>query len=201
MRTIRARLTLLYALSATITLACLFVAGYVLLESRLIHDLDLLNRAEFEEIRAHLGNDYERLTPTAIDRRIRETTQYASVLFYVNMHNRRTHDLFYSSNLNRQIIPDVPGQHIYDASVPHIGELRVAEFVLHGYDVTVGTPLAPVRAEIKTYVEVSLALLFAMLLASVAVGLRLEHRRGLRRAACGHDGSVAGRPSIVSRRA
>lgn len=174
MRTIRARLTLLYALSATITLACLFVAGYLLLESRLIHDLDLLNRAEFEEIRAHLGNDYERLTPAAIDRRIRETTQYASVLFYVNMHNRKTHDLFYSSNLNRQIIPDVPGQHIYDASVPHIGELRVAEFVLHGYDVTVGTPLAPVRAEIKTYVEVSLALLFAMLLASVAVGLRLS---------------------------
>jgi two-component system heavy metal sensor histidine kinase CusS len=174
MRTIRARLTLLYALSATITLACLFIAGYVLLENRLIYGLDLLNEAEFDEIQAHLGKDYQHLTPAAIDRRIRETTQYASVLFYVNMHNRKTHDLFYSSNLNRQIIPDVPGQHIYDTSVPNIGELRVAEFVLHGYDVTVGTPLAPVRAEIRTYVEVSLALLFPMLLASVAVGLGLS---------------------------
>ncbi|MBU6442726.1 MAG: HAMP domain-containing histidine kinase [Alphaproteobacteria bacterium] len=174
MRTIKAKLTLFYALSATITLACLFVAGYVLLESRLIHGLDLLNEAEFDEIQAHLGNDYEHLSTDAIDRRIRETTQYASVLFYVNLHNRKTHDLFYSSNLNRQIIPDVPGQHIYNTSVPHVGELRVAEFVLHGYDVTVGTPLAPIRAEMRIYVEVSLALLAGMLLASIAIGFGLS---------------------------
>ena len=174
MRTIQARLTLLYALSATVTLACLFVAGYMLLQSRLIHGLDLLNEAEFDEIQAHLGQNYEQLSPDAIDRRIRETTQYASVLFYVNLHNRQTHDLFYSSNLNHQIIPDVPGKHIYDAAVPHVGELRVAEFVLRGYDVTVGTPLAPTRAEMKTYVEVSLALLAGMLLASSAIGLGLS---------------------------
>ena len=121
-----------------------------------------------------MATNYEQMTPASIDRRIRETTQYASVLFYVNLHNRVTHDLFYSSNLNRQIIPDVPGQHIYNTQVPNIGELRVAEFVLHGYDVTVGTPLAPIRAELKSYAEVCLALLFGMLVASIAIGLWLS---------------------------
>lgn len=174
MKSIRARLTLLYALSATITLACLFAFGYVLLENRLLHGLDLLNESEFDEIRAHLGDSYELLTPKEIDRRIRQTTQYASVLFYVNIHNRKTHDLFYSSNLNRQIIPDVPGEHIYNASVPNVGELRVEEFVLHGFDVTVGTPMAPMRAELRTYVEVCAALLVGMLIASIAIGLGLS---------------------------
>ena len=43
MKSIGARLALWYAAAATATLAVLFVAGYYLLESYLIHGLDLLN--------------------------------------------------------------------------------------------------------------------------------------------------------------
>lgn len=174
MKSIGARLATLYALSATLTLALLFAIGYVSLQNRLIHGLDLLNEAEFDQIRGHLGHEYDRMTPQEIDRRIRQTTQYASVLFYVNLHDRRTHDLFYSSNLNRQIIPDVPGKHIYNASVPGVGELRVAEFVLHGLDVTVGTPLKPIRSEMRIYLEVAAGLLAVMLLVSIAIGIGLS---------------------------
>lgn len=174
MRSIGTRLAALYALSATLTLAVLFAIGYISLQNRLIHGLDLLNEAEFDQISSHLGPDYDRMTPQEIDRRIRQTTQYASVLFYVNLHDRRTHDLFYSSNLNRQIIPDVPGQHIYNASVPGIGELRVAEFVLHGLDVTVGTPLKPIRTEMRIYLEICAGLLAVMLLVSIAIGIGLS---------------------------
>jgi signal transduction histidine kinase len=174
MKSIGARLATLYALSATLTLACLFAIGYLLLESRLIHGLDLLNRAEFEQIQGHLGHEYDRMTPKEIDQRIRQTTQYASVLFYVNLHDRHTHDLFYSSNLNRQIIPDVPGKHIYNASVPGIGELRVSEFVLHGLDVTVGTPLKPIQTEMRIYLEICAGLLVIMLLVSIAIGFGLS---------------------------
>ncbi|MDE2110103.1 MAG: HAMP domain-containing protein [Alphaproteobacteria bacterium] len=174
MKSIGARLAVLYALSATLTLACLFAIGYISLENRLIHGLDLLNKAEYEQIRSHLGHEYDRMTRQEIDQRIRQTTQYASVLFYVNLHDRHTHDLFYSSNLNRQLIPDVPGKHIYDANVPGIGDLRVAEFVLHGLDVTVGTPLKPILTEMRSYLEVCAGLLVVMLIVSTAIGIALS---------------------------
>jgi len=90
MQSIGARLALWYAAAATATLAILFVAGYYLLETYLIHGLDLLNQAEFNEIKAHLGPDYRVLSPAVIDRRIRDTTEYASVLFYIDIHGRDT---------------------------------------------------------------------------------------------------------------
>src|SRR5690349_24990989 len=145
MKSIRARLTILYAVSATFTLAFLFAAGYSLLESRLIAGLDLLNASEFAQLEAHLGKDYGALTPETVNTRIRETSEYASVLFYINVQSRGTRGLFYSNNLHRQIIPDVPGEARYNTEVPGIGELRVDEFVTKPFDIVIGTSLAPVR--------------------------------------------------------
>ncbi len=175
MRSIRARLTILYALSATCTLALLFAAGYSLLENRLIHGLDLLNASEFAQIEAHMGKDYNALTPEAIDTRIRETSEYASVLFYINIQSRRTRGFFYSNNLHRQIIPDIPGKAEYNTEVPGIGELRVDEFVTKPFDIVIGTSLSPVRDALRVYVEVCSALLIGMLVASILIGLGLSH--------------------------
>lgn len=174
MRSIGARLTLWYALAATATLAGLFVAGYQLLESRLIHGLDLLNQSEFEQIKAHLGPDYKTFNAKVIDDRIRETTEYASVLFYINIDSPETRIAFYSSNLKGQTIPDIPGERVYNAVVPGIGELRVQEFLLPPFDVSIGTPLGQVRAVMRGYVEVCAALLVGMLLASSAIGFGLS---------------------------
>ena len=138
MRSISTRLAAWYALAATVTLACLFIVGYQLLENYLIHGLDMLNKAEFEQISARLGPNYQALTPEVINQRIRQTTQYASVLFYIDVHNHlRT--VFYSANLRGQPIPDVPHEHLYDGSIPGIGPLRIAEFILPPFDVTIAT--------------------------------------------------------------
>jgi signal transduction histidine kinase len=174
MKSIGTKLATLYALSATLTLAGAFAIGYVLLDHRLVHGLDLLNQAEFEQISARLGDALGSMTPQEIDQRIRQTTEYASVLFYVNLHDKVTRDLFYSSNLNRQLIPDIPGEHIYNAAVPGIGELRVSEFTLHGLDVTVGTPLKPIRTELRIYTEVCSALLIVAIFVSIAIGMALS---------------------------
>src|SRR5882762_8305963 len=100
MKSISARLAVWYAFAATLTLACLFLAGYKLLETRLIHGLDLLNEAEFQQIKSRLGDDYAKLNLKLIDQRVRETAEFASVLFYINIHNPSTGMLFYSRNLN-----------------------------------------------------------------------------------------------------
>jgi two-component system heavy metal sensor histidine kinase CusS len=163
-----------YVLAATATLACLFVVGYRLLENRLTNGLDLLNASEFEQIKAHLGNDFGQLDLRSIDQRIRETTEYASVLFYINVHNPKTNMLFYSTNLNGVPIPDVPGEHIYDAEIGGVGRVRVGEFILGGLDVVIATPSAQIDTVMHGYVEVCAALLAAMLLASSAIGYGLS---------------------------
>jgi len=171
MKSLRARISLWYAMSATITLAVLFVVGYALLQNYIQRDLDLLNKAEFEQIRARLGTDYEALTPQIVDQRIRETTNYASVLFYINI-DQPPHDiLFYSNNLDGKPIPDVPGQHVYYTAVPGVGELRVGEFIMPPFDVTIGTPTRQMRQSLTAYVEVCIALLVIMVLTSGVIGI------------------------------
>ena len=145
MRSISTRLAVWYSSAATLTLACLFVAGYQLLQNYLIHGLDLLNSAEFEQIRAHLGPDYQHLSAKVIDERIRETTEFASVLFFIEIDSKQVGTVFASRNLKTNAIPDVPGQHRYSVEAPRVGPLRVAEFVLPPFDVTVATPLRQVR--------------------------------------------------------
>ena len=174
MRSISTRLAVWYASAATLTLACLFVVGYQLLQTYLIHGLDLLNSAEFEQIKAHMGNDYMTQSSRVVDERVRETTEFSSVLFYIELDSPKRGRVFSSRNLQGLIIPDIPGQHRYNAQVQRIGELRVAEFVLPFLDVTIATPLSPVRKVMDGYVEVCAWLLAAMLGASVLIGFGLS---------------------------
>jgi signal transduction histidine kinase len=175
-KSIGARLALWYAGAATVTLACLFIAGYYLLQIHLVNGLDLLNRAQFAEIRAHLGNDYESLSPRDIDARIRETTDYASVLFFITIDNPSgpVRPIFFSTNLRGVAIPDVPGKREFNAVLPGIGELRVGEFILPPFDVTVATPLGSVREAMRDYVEICLWLLAVVVAVSGALGLALS---------------------------
>jgi two-component system heavy metal sensor histidine kinase CusS len=55
-----------------------------------------------------------------------------------------------------------------------IGELRVDEFLLPPFDVTIATSALSVRENLREYVKVSALLLAAMLAASLAIGLGLS---------------------------
>jgi signal transduction histidine kinase len=173
MKSIGARLALHYAAASTATLACLFVVGYYLLRGYLIHGLDLLNQSEFQQIRAHLGADYAALSPGVIDQRIRETTDYASVLFYIDIHRADTGTIFYSGNLKGRSIPDLKGKRRYDVPWDN-GPLRVGEFIMAPYDVIVATPETQVEGVMEGYAEVSAALLVLVLAMSVAIGFGLS---------------------------
>jgi len=175
-RSIGARLALWYAAAATATLVCLFVAGYYLLKINLVHGLDLMNRAEFAQISAHLGSDYASLNDRVIDARIRETTDYASVLFFITVDDPHgpVRPIFYSTNLRGLEIPDVPGQRTFNAVLPGVGELRVGEFILGPFDVTIATPLDNVHEAMRYYTQTCLWLLAVMLAVSVAIGFGLS---------------------------
>jgi len=174
MKSIGARLALWYAAAATTTFACLFLVGYYLLHSYLIHGLDLLNQSEFEQIRAHLGPDYRSLSAAVIDQRIRETTEFASVLFYIDIHDHNK-TIFFSSNLQGRSIPDIKGYRKYDVDWDNLGQLRVGEFIMAPYDVIIATPEIQVAGVMDGYAEVCAALLALMLAMSIAIGLGLSH--------------------------
>lgn len=174
MRSIGSRLAVWYAVAGTATLACLFLAGHYLLRDYLIHGLDLLIASEFEQVKAHLGDDYRALSAAEIDRRIRETTEYASVLFYIDIHSAGSGTIFYSSNLKGRSIPDVKGKRQYDVEWDGGNRLRVGEFIMAPYDVIIATPEHQVEDVMEGYAEVSAALLALMLALSLAIGFGLS---------------------------
>ncbi len=174
MKSIGARITVWYALTATATLACLFVAGHYLLENHLVRQLDDLNEAQFKQLRSALGPNYKALTPPTIEERIRDVTESASSLFYIDMHGPMTNRFFRSNNLKGQSIPDVPGRHTYTVYMDGFGELRVGEYLLPPFEVTVATPMASVKEVMAGYREVFIALLVIMLIASSATGYMLS---------------------------
>jgi len=173
-KTIGTRLTTYYAVAATVSAALLFFAGYVLLENRLIHGLDQLNRSEFQQLRTRLGSDYATLGPAVIDQRIHETAEAGSALFFINVDEPNSGMVFYSQNLHRQAIPDVKGSQTYLATMPRIGELRVSEFVMKPFDVTIATPTAQVRDSMRGYFIVCALLLLVMLLVSLLLGRQIS---------------------------
>jgi two-component system heavy metal sensor histidine kinase CusS len=171
-RSIGARTAVYYAAAATATLAGLFVAGYLLLESRLTRGLDLLNEAGFRQVQPYLGPDYDTLTAPQIEERIRRITDHASTLFYFDVHvpGPKRSVPFRSTNLLGHTIPDVPGKKHFTADVDGIGELRVAEFYKGPAEVLIATPYHTVRSAMSSYVRVCVLLLSAMVAASLLIG-------------------------------
>src|ERR1019366_4801612 len=108
--------------------------------------------------------------------RIRETTEYSSVLFYIEIHrhNAKAGTVFSSSNLHGYSIPDVQGKKTYNAKGTPLGELRVGEFLLGPMDVVIATTREPMNRVLQTYVEVCLILLGVAILATAAIGLGLS---------------------------
>jgi two-component system heavy metal sensor histidine kinase CusS len=175
-KSIGARLALWYAGAATLTMVGLFIAGYYLLENQLIRGLDLLNKAQFAQIRAHLGEDFATLDSRLIDARIRETSDFSSVLFFITVDDRSgpVRPVFYSTNLRGMPIPDVPGRRVFNAFMTGTGELRVGEFILGQFDVTIATPLNGVREAMRHYSEICIWMLFVMIAISGGIGFGLS---------------------------
>lgn len=173
MRSIGKRIAAWYATAATATLAALFVIGYVMLDAQLVHGLDLLIETEFREIDNRLGSDYRNLGPQQIEARIREITDYASTLFYIDIHRPGQGVMFRSTNLMGHDIPDVPKVRRYTAEIAELGEVRAQEFHKMPFEVTIATPLKPVRDVMDSYIKVCLLLLAAMVVVSLGIGMGL----------------------------
>lgn len=199
MKSVGVRLAFWYALASVLTLALLFRAGRYLLEQHVIHNLDLLNAAQFDQLKVRLGPNPEQLGPAEIRERIREATEFSQARFYLEIHLASGSPTYSSRNLGRRTIPNlpftrdlmakffdlvfsyrdtyrpaVPAKRTFNVKLDDLGELRVGEFALGPMTVIIATSKEQVRETIKGYDDVFGALLITMLLASAGIGYGLS---------------------------
>lgn len=174
MRSIGARLIFWYALSATLTLSVLMALGYQIQSTQLSTGLDRLSMATFEQLKARLGADYANSDNKTLRRKLEETTEYSSALFYIVVENPKTGVRFSSSNLKGRAIPDVKGARSYNTAIVGVGPVRVNEYLLPPLDVTVATPTLPIDQSLHAYVNACILLVLLMLFMSVAIGFGLS---------------------------
>jgi len=171
LRTIRTRITIWYAIGATLSFAVLMFVGAMFLESALTRSLDQLNAAEFRQLLVQIGDDYARVDRKVLARRLSNVDQYQSVLFYITINEPKTGDtVFSSANLKGNLIPDIKGERRYTADAPGLGPLRVGEFLLPPYDVTVATSARSLHDGIRAFSIIGGALIIVMLVMSIFIG-------------------------------
>ena len=106
---------------------------------------------------------------------LRNVNSYESVLFYISIENpKKGEKIFNSSNLHGGSLPDVKGKHKFSADAAGLGSLRINEFLLPPYDVTVATSARNSDTAIRAYALTSIALVLAMLVASIIIGLGMS---------------------------
>jgi len=174
MKGIGARIAFWYVGAASVSLALLFVVGYLLIEWQSMQALDRLNEAGFHQIAARLPPDPARLSAAELEAHVREVTEFAPALYYINVHQRGQAPLFRSRNLRGAAIPDVPGQLNFITHVANVGEMRATEFKIGLLEIMVATPTQPVRQALLLYAQISAGLVLAMVLASGVIGLLLS---------------------------
>ena len=174
MKSIGARLAFWYALASTATLACLFLAGRYFLEQHAIHALDLINAAEFDQVKGRLGSDFGTATAETVRGRMRETGAHASVLFYIEIHAVRGGLLYRSNNLQGQAIPRLAGRTAYNAPTPGFYEMRADEFTHGPLVIVIANSKRQIRSVMAGYEKYFFGLLGVMFAASLAIGLALS---------------------------
>ncbi len=171
MKRIGTRLAVLYAIGATISFAILSLLGGSLMIAHMIGSLDALNAAEFRQLQRQIGPDFATVGSRVLETRLKSVDQYQSVLFYVSIDSPQRHEhVFRSQNLRGREIPDVKGQRAFNAATPGLGSLRVGEFLLPPYDVTVATSAQGVDEVVRAFTRISVGLIFAMLVVSLLLG-------------------------------
>ena len=176
MRSLGARLMLWYSVISTVTLAALVAVGFYLLNRHMVHSLDLLNLAEFENVKARLGPDHAGLEPDEIDKRMQLGGEDRALAFYIEIREADGRVVFSSRNLSgQQLSTSGTRSEGFDVELPGIGELRAGRFPLQTRAVVVASPKALIDQVMDGYAQVGLVVVALGIVASVVAGLIFSH--------------------------
>lgn len=169
-RSFATRLALTYALLTTVTVAVVLVAGRVLIAHQVLHGLDLLNAAEFEELADRFPPPATHdLGETALHTLQDHTTIDASMyLFQVTAADGAL--LFRSTNLGTAALPAVAPGTNRTAEVHPLGAVRCGAFQHGAVTILVAAPLEQTNEFLAQQSWALLALGAVVALLSVGLG-------------------------------
>ena len=171
MKSFTARIMVQFAVLVTATMAAVLAVGGFFLTREAVRGLDLLNRAEFVEIRDRIGPDPGTLSIEEIDRRVRPHTEVDAALYYFQIHDATGRVLFRSTNLGRGTLPDLTGGDPQrTVTVDGLGKVRLCEFYFGPLHFQIASPLAPADRLLRDYARVSFSLLGGVAVACIGLG-------------------------------
>jgi len=177
MKSLRQRITLWNTLAGFFTLSVVLVAGRLYLEKHLIRGVDLMNDAEFAEIKERIDEGVN--GEAEIIEAIREHTEYDASLFFFQVGYGHGDVFFRSSNMGPFSFPKSVHQEARSTVVDeHLGKIRVAEYRFGKLDIHIASSLQnevmlfrgyTVGALVILLIGVVASVLFSRLLARIAL--------------------------------
>ncbi len=176
MKSLGSRLTLWYVLAVMATMAGAILFGSWLLNREVIKGIDLLNAAEFQEIRSRIEAGPNILPEGELLERVAAHSKIDAALYLFQVRRANGEILFRSENMGRGTLP--PNPH----GVPHgtsacesVGPVRVSEFDKGPLTVQIASPLRSVDRLFRSYFEVGVIMLGMVLVVSIFFGMWLKN--------------------------
>ncbi len=165
------RLTLWYAIAATVTAAIFMGIGRGFVERSYIDGVDLMNDKEFEEIRPRIESKDTANNKQALIDAILHHTEIDASLFFFQVGTSDDNPFFISSNLAGHYLPEEVHTHAHiTVDDDELGLLRVAEYKASGFDIHIASSLENFRALESNLARLAVLILIAVFLTSLAVG-------------------------------
>jgi len=175
MKSLGSRLTIWYVLVVTATVIIALVVGRVLLERQLIRGIDLLNAAEFQEIVDRVEKNHQIMPDKEVLERITAHSKIDAPLYFFQLRDRSGDVVFRSANMWEAVLPENPKDNRnWTSNVVSLGSVRTGEFGLGTMRLQISTSLQGVRRSLRSYFQVSLAMLGVVAVFSVFFGYWLS---------------------------
>jgi signal transduction histidine kinase len=174
MKSLGSRLTYYYALVVMCTVILTMVIGYWLLRNELIHGIDLLNNAEFREIRDRVEVQHGAIAEADFLRRVAEHAEIDTQLYFFQV-RRNGKVLFRSPNMHTAVLEANPrGETNWTTATSRLGAMRVGQFPEGEFNVQIATSLHSIEHFSRYYLQAGLVVSVVAAALSLFFGHRLS---------------------------
>jgi len=173
MKSLGSRLTYYYALVVMCTVISTLIIGYWLLRNELIHGIDLLNGAEFSEIRDRV--EHEPVAESDFLRKVAEHAEIDTQLYFFQVRRQNGEVLFRSPNMRTAVLEaNPPGKANWTTTTSRLGAIRVGQFSEGEFYIQIGTSLRSIQHFTRYYVQAGLVVSGVAVALSIFFGQRLS---------------------------
>lgn len=174
MKSLGSRLTYYYALVVMCTVVSIMIIGYWLLRNELIHGIDLLNEAEFREIRDRVEVQHKPIAEGDFLRQVAEHAEIDARLYFFQV-RRNGKVLFRSPNMRTVVLEAKPrGETNWTTTTSGLGAVRVGQFPEGEFYVQIATSLRSIEYFSSYYLRAGLIVSGIAAALSIFFGHRLS---------------------------